>query len=104
MLLRLLLLSHLLQQQDQAWSIPVPGHKSWSRSTLLQALPQFSHQLKEAGGEGLSAPLAARVREAILGNAAKGGGAAKVVVLATPSGARAARPRRRRRQALAEPR
>lgn len=40
----------LLQQQDQAWIIPVPGHKSWSRSTLLQALPQFSHQLQEAGG------------------------------------------------------
>ena len=40
----------LLQQQDLAWIIPVPGHKSWSRSELLQALPQFSHQLQEACG------------------------------------------------------
>ena len=44
------MLEALLQPQDQAWIIPVPGHKSWSRKALLQELPQLNHQLKEANG------------------------------------------------------
>ena len=42
------MLQALLQPQDQAWIIPVPGHKSWCRAALLQDLPQLSHQLQEA--------------------------------------------------------
>jgi dihydrofolate synthase/folylpolyglutamate synthase len=42
------MLQTLLQPQDQAWIIPVPSHKSWSRSALLQELPQLEHQLQEA--------------------------------------------------------
>ena len=42
------MLQALLQPQDQAWIIPVPGHRSWSREALLQELPQLNHQLKEA--------------------------------------------------------
>ena len=38
----------LLQPQDRAWIIPVPSHKSWSRTALLQELPQLDHQLQEA--------------------------------------------------------
>ena len=44
------MLQALLQPQDQAWIIPVPGHKSWSRKALLNELPQLNHQLKEADG------------------------------------------------------
>jgi dihydrofolate synthase/folylpolyglutamate synthase len=44
------MLQTLLQPQDQAWIIPVPSHKSWSRSALLQELPQLEHQLQEADG------------------------------------------------------
>ena len=44
------MLQALLQPQDQAWIIPVPSHKSWSRSALLQELPQLEHQLQEADG------------------------------------------------------
>ena len=44
------ILQTLLQPQDQAWIIPVPSHKSWSRSALLQELPQLEHQLQEADG------------------------------------------------------
>ena len=44
------MLQTLLQPQDQAWIIPVPSHRSWSRSALLQALPQLEHQLQEADG------------------------------------------------------
>ena len=42
------MLEALLQPQDQAWIIPVPSHKSWSREALLQELPQRGHQLQEA--------------------------------------------------------
>ena len=42
------MLEALLQPQDQAWIIPVPSHKSWSRAALLQELPQRGHQLQEA--------------------------------------------------------
>jgi dihydrofolate synthase/folylpolyglutamate synthase len=42
------MLQTLLQPQDQAWIIPVPSHRSWSRSALLQALPQLEQQLQEA--------------------------------------------------------
>ena len=44
------MLQTLLQPQDQAWIIPVPSHRSWSRSALLQALPQLEQQLQEADG------------------------------------------------------
>ena len=44
------MLQALLQPQDQAWIIPVPSHKSWSRTALLQELPQLDHQLQEADG------------------------------------------------------
>ena len=44
------MLQKLLLPQDQAWIIPVPSHKSWSRSALLQELPQLEHQLQEADG------------------------------------------------------
>ena len=42
------MLEALLDPQDQAWIIPVPSHKSWSRAALLQELPQRGHQLQEA--------------------------------------------------------
>lgn len=42
------MLEVLLQPQDQAWIIPVPSHKSWSRAALLQKLPQLGNQLQEA--------------------------------------------------------
>ena len=42
------MLQALLQPHDQAWILPVPGHKSWCRAALLQDLPRLSHQLQEA--------------------------------------------------------
>ena len=44
------MLQALLQPEDRAWIIPVPGHKSWSRSALLNDLPEHGHQLQEADG------------------------------------------------------
>ena len=42
------MLQTLLQPQDTAWIIPVPGHNSWSRTALLQELPKLGQQLQEA--------------------------------------------------------
>ncbi|WP_226406402.1 dihydrofolate synthase [Synechococcus sp. MU1625] len=42
------MLEALLQPQDQAWIIPVPGHKSWCRAALLKELPDRGNQLQEA--------------------------------------------------------
>ena len=42
------MLQALLQPQDQAWIIPVPGHKSWCRAALLKELPDRGNQLQEA--------------------------------------------------------
>ena len=42
------MLQALLQPQDQAWIIPVPGHKSWRRAALLKELPDRGNQLQEA--------------------------------------------------------
>ncbi len=44
------MLKALVQPNDQAWIIPVPSHKSWSRSALLQELPELGQQLQEADG------------------------------------------------------
>ena len=46
----LAMLEILLQPQDQAWIVPVPGHSSWSRSSLLEQAPQWGGQLFEAPG------------------------------------------------------
>ena len=42
------MLQALLEPQDQAWIIPVPGHKSWCRAALLKELPDRGNQLQEA--------------------------------------------------------
>ena len=44
------MLQALLQPQDQAWILPVPGHKSWCRAALLKELPDLDNQLQEADG------------------------------------------------------
>ena len=62
------MLQTLLQPQDKAWIVPVPGHRSWERDDLLQGNPQWSHQLANAasveqalieihaGGKSISPP------------------------------------------------
>ena len=42
------MLETLLQPQDRAWIVPVPGHSSWTRSSLLEQKPQWNDQLLEA--------------------------------------------------------
>ena len=42
------MLQQLLSSNDEAWVVPVPGHRSWSLGQLQQALPQQAHQLKSA--------------------------------------------------------
>lgn len=42
------MLQALLQPQDKAWIVPVPGHRSWQRDDLLQGNPQWSHLLTNA--------------------------------------------------------
>ncbi|WP_231857040.1 folylpolyglutamate synthase/dihydrofolate synthase family protein [Synechococcus sp. MIT S9509] len=42
------MLQQLLSPQDEAWIVPVPGHRSWSLEQLQQALPLQTHQLKSA--------------------------------------------------------
>lgn len=42
------MLETLLQAQDRAWIVPVPGHSSWTRSSLLEQQPQWNDQLLEA--------------------------------------------------------
>ena len=42
------MLQALLHPQDQAWILPVPGHKSWCRAALLKELPDLDNQLQEA--------------------------------------------------------
>ncbi|QNI53422.1 bifunctional dihydrofolate synthase / folylpolyglutamate synthase [Synechococcus sp. BIOS-E4-1] len=42
------MLQQLLSSQDEAWIVPVPGHRSWSLEQLQQALPLQAHQLTSA--------------------------------------------------------
>ena len=42
------MLQQLLSPQDQAWIVPVPGHRSWSVDQLRQVLPLQAQQLKSA--------------------------------------------------------
>ena len=42
------MLQALLHPLDQAWILPVPGHKSWCRAALLKELPDLDNQLQEA--------------------------------------------------------
>ena len=42
------MLQQLLSSQDEAWVVPVPGHRSWDANQLRQALPLRAHQLKAA--------------------------------------------------------
>ena len=42
------MLQQLLGSEDEAWIVPVPGHRSWSLEQLRQALPVKAHQLKSA--------------------------------------------------------
>ena len=42
------MLQRLLGSDDEAWIVPVPGHRSWTVEQLQQALPLQGHQLKAA--------------------------------------------------------
>ena len=42
------MLQQLLGPLDEAWIVPVPGHRSWSLGQLKPALPLQAHQLKSA--------------------------------------------------------
>jgi dihydrofolate synthase/folylpolyglutamate synthase len=42
------LVQALLAPADRAWIVPVPGHSSWSRSRLAEAIPPRAAQLLEA--------------------------------------------------------
>ena len=42
------MLQQLLSPDDEAWIVPVPGHRSWSLEQLKPALPQQAHQLQSA--------------------------------------------------------
>ena len=39
------MLKTLLKPQDQAWIVPVPGHRSWTRTQLLNENPGWTRQL-----------------------------------------------------------
>ena len=41
------MLKALLQPLDQAWIIPVPGHRSWDVNALLQINPDWHSQLHQ---------------------------------------------------------
>ena len=41
------MLQTLLEPQDQAWIVPVPGHHSWTRAMLLNENPAWAKQLFE---------------------------------------------------------
>ena len=42
------MLKHLLQPHDRAWIVPVPDHRSWTRSQLAEHCPQWRNQLLQA--------------------------------------------------------
>jgi dihydrofolate synthase/folylpolyglutamate synthase len=42
------MLQLLLEPNDFAWVIPVPGHQSWSLGRLSEACPQHAHQMEHA--------------------------------------------------------
>ena len=42
------MLNHLLAPRDQAWIVPVPGHRSWTRDALLQERADWAGQLHDA--------------------------------------------------------
>ena len=41
------MLKALLHSKDEAWILPVPGHRSWTRAMLIKAAPAWSGQLQE---------------------------------------------------------
>ena len=42
------MLQQLVKVNDQAWIVPVPGHRSWDGDDLRRALPQHTHQIHTA--------------------------------------------------------
>ena len=42
------MLQLLLQPQDQAWMVPVPSHRSWTRDALVQEKQHWGDQLRDA--------------------------------------------------------
>ena len=42
------MLDHLLADRDQAWIVPVPGHRSWTRDALLEERADWEEQLHDA--------------------------------------------------------
>ena len=42
------MLNALVEPNDQVWVVPVPGHTSWSREALVNAMPARASQLKRA--------------------------------------------------------
>ncbi|BEV35748.1 cyanophycin synthetase [Synechococcus sp. M16CYN] len=40
----------LLEPTDFAWIVPVPGHRSWTVDNLIEACPNYAHQLASSGG------------------------------------------------------
>ena len=41
-------LRHLIRDKDQAWIVPVPNQKSWSKNQILNYCPKYRNQLNEA--------------------------------------------------------
>lgn len=48
------MLAPLLQPVDRAWIVPVPGHRSWNRSALVEAVPRWREQLKQADSASMA--------------------------------------------------
>jgi dihydrofolate synthase/folylpolyglutamate synthase len=42
------MLNLLLEPDDEAWIVPVPGHGSWTADQLSEICPTHAHQLKSA--------------------------------------------------------
>ena len=48
------MLAPLLQPVDRAWIVPVPRHRSWNRSALVEAVPRWREQLKQADSASMA--------------------------------------------------
>ncbi len=42
------ILRSLLRPLDTAWIVPIPGHKSWKTSSLIDSCPKYESQINEA--------------------------------------------------------
>jgi len=74
------MLQSLLKPEDQAWIVPVPGHRSWTRAELVNEDPSWAPQLHALPDTQPARPESKAVEEVLTVLAQEGWPAASPVI------------------------